>query len=88
MAARGPEARQAAAQALTGGQPGTRAGMTVYYGAGGATSSRFSEREIQLDVRQRLVHTIRALVTAAGGWRALPRGQADHAILRSLRQGI
>ena len=88
MAARGPEARQAAAQALTGGQPGTRAGMTVYYGAGGATSSRFSEREIQLDVRQRLVHTIRALVTAAGGWRALPRGQADLAILRSLRQGI
>ena len=61
-----------------------RGRMRIYYGVGGASSSRFSERKIQLSVRRRLVHTIRALL-AGRDWRALPRGQGDLALLRSTR---
>ena len=57
--------------------------MRVYYGQGGAGANRFSEKYRQLRVRQRLIHTIRALLAAyEPGWRNLPRGQKDLSILR------
>ena len=85
MATRGTDARAAAARALVPGRPGARQAMRVYYGAGGASSNRFSERDVQLRVRQRLVHTVRHIIEHhPGGWRALPRGQADLSLLRSV----
>ena len=54
--------------------------MRVYYGQGGSCHTRFSQRAQLLSVRQRLVRTVRA-VLAGRDWRALPRGQADLAIL-------
>ena len=82
MEARGEQARQAAARALAGGRPASRGAMRVYYGAAGAAANRFSERDIQLSVRQRLVHTVRHVLRGRD-WRALPRGQADLRLLRS-----
>ena len=81
MAARGPGARKAAAQALTDGKPGSRGTMRVYYGSTGAAANRFSERDIQLSVRQRLAHIVRHLLHGKD-WRQLPRGQLDLRILR------
>ena len=83
MAARGPDARKAAAQALTGGKPGSRGKMRVYYGSAGTAANRFSERDIQLSVRQRLAHIVRHLLRGKD-WRQLPRGQLDLRILRSV----
>ena len=54
--------------------------MQNYYGDAGAGNARRSERVMQLRVRQRLIHTIRHVIEAAGGWRAMHtshRGQAD-----------
>ena len=72
MRARGADARAAAARALREGSANQRGRMGLYYGGAGATNNRFSEREVQLAVRQRLVHTLRARL---GGrdWQALPR---------------
>jgi hypothetical protein len=80
-AAFGPDARQAAARALAVGKPSSRGRMRVYYGGAGASANRFSERVLQLDVRQRLVHTVRHLLRGRD-WRSLPRGQLDLRILR------
>ena len=44
-------------------------------------NTRQSERVIQLRVRQRLTHVIRRLIQNEGGWKCLPRGQKDLAIL-------
>ena len=60
--------------------------MRVYYGQGGALSNRAGERAKQLDVRQRLVRTVREVVaTKVGDWRKLPSGLADTGVLRSTR---
>ena len=80
MRHRGTAARSAAATALRAGSVNGRGRMKVYYGSAGAARNRFSERERQLDVRQRLTHTVRALLRGKD-WRTLPRGQADLAIL-------
>jgi len=74
------EARVAAARAAMPGAPATRNEMQSYYGDAGAGNARLSERMMQLRVRQRLTHTIRHVIAAAGGWRAMHvshRGQAD-----------
>jgi hypothetical protein len=84
MAARGGAEREAAARALAGGRPASRGAMRNYYGSGGASGNRFSEREIQLSVRQRLAHTVQHLLRGTD-WRRLPRGQADLGILSSVR---
>ena len=56
--------------------------MRNYYGASGSNAARVSERAIQLRVRQRLLRIVRAAIAATGlDWTALPRGQADLAIL-------
>ena len=81
MEAEPAEARKAAARAALPGQPATRGIMPVYYGTPGRGNTRQSERVIQLRVRQRLAHTIRRLIQNEGGWRCLPRGQMDLAIL-------
>jgi hypothetical protein len=75
------EARRAAAIAALPGRPSQRGAMRVYYGQAGALQNRSSERFIQLDVRQRLVHTVRHML-AGRDWRELPRGIADLDILR------
>ena len=60
--------------------------MRVYYGQGGALGNRAGERVKQLDVRQRLIRTVRAaLEQRVGDWRKLPPGLADVSILRSVR---
>ena len=82
--AEGRDARLAAARALVGGLPATRGQMRNYYGMAGSTANRFSERFTQLRVRQRLAHTLRAIVTNHGGWRALPRGPEDISLLQSV----
>ena len=65
---------------------GARRKLRVYYGPGGAPSTSFSERAKQLDVRQRLIRTVREVVAAkAGDWRALPRCLGDIGLLRSTR---
>ena len=51
-------------------RPGSRTKMRVYYGQGG---NRHSERDTQLDVRQRMAHTLRVLL-GSRDWRTLPRG--------------
>ena len=85
-AARGEEARQAAARARAAASQGARKKMRVYYGQGGALSNRAGERAKQLDVRQRLVRTVREVVaTKVGDWRKLPSGLADTGVLRSTR---
>ena len=81
MEAEPAEARKAAARAALPCQPATRGIMPVYYGTPGRGNTRQSERVIQLRVRQRLAHTIRRLIQNEGGWRCLPRGQMDLAIL-------
>ena len=58
--------------------------MRNYYGSGGASGNRFSERDIQLSVRQRLAHTVQHLLRGRD-WRRLPRGQADLGMLSSVR---
>ena len=52
--------------------------MRNYYGAAGAANTRSSERFTQLRVRQRLAHTVRAILHSRD-WRTLPRARADHA---------
>jgi hypothetical protein len=85
-AARGEAARAAAAKARAAATQGARRKMRVYYGQGGALSNRFGERAKQLDVRQRLIRTVREVVAAkAGDWRALPSGLGDIGVLRSTR---
>ena len=84
MAARGGAEREAAARALAGGRPASRGAMRNYYGSGGASGNRFSERDIQLSVRQRVAHTVQHLLRGRD-WRRLPRGQADLGILSSVR---
>ena len=81
MEAEPAEARRAAARAALPGQPATRGVMPVYYGGPGRGNTRQSERVIQLRVRQRLTHVIRRLIQNKGGWKCLPRGQKDLAIL-------
>ena len=81
MEAEPAEARKAAARAALPGQPATRGVMPVYYGGPGRGNTRQSERVIQLRVRQRLTHVIRRLIQNKGGWKCLPRGQKDLAIL-------
>ena len=82
--AQGRPARQAAAQAMLRGRPAIRADMKIYYGLAGTSASRFSERFLQLRVRQRLAHVLRWLVAASGGPEMLPRGPADISILQSV----
>ena len=84
MEAQGRPARQAAAQAMLRGRPAVRADMKIYYGLAGISGSRYSERFLQLRVRQRLAHVLRWLVSAAGGPERLPRGPADIGILQSV----
>ena len=84
MAARGETAREAAACALRGGSRNQRGRMGVYYGAAGAGNNRFSEREVQLAVRQRLIHTLRARLEGRD-WASLPKGPAHAALLASDR---
>ena len=74
-------ARKAAAVAALPGKAASRGKMRNYYGQAGASSTRFSERFTQLRVRQRLIHTVRALI---GGrvWHSLPRGPRDMQLLR------
>ena len=79
----GRDTRLAAARAQVGGLPATRRSMPVYYGLAGASANRVSERFTQVRVRQRLAHTIRLLVSKAGGWLSLPRGPDDLQILSS-----
>ena len=76
------DARLAAAKASLRGRPAVRGEMRIYYGMAGTTANRFSERFIQLRVRQRLCHTIRERLRQEGDWRSLPRGQGDIGILQ------
>ena len=62
------------------GRPAVRGAMRIYYGLAGTGGSRISERVIQLDVRQRLAHTVRAII-GDRRWQDLPRGPADLEIL-------
>ena len=54
--------------------------MRIYYGTAGSTGTHFSERDVQLRVRQRLIHTVRWILKDRD-WRSLPRGQADLGLL-------
>ena len=74
------DARRAAAMAALPGRPAVRGAMRIYYGLAGTGGSRISERVIQLDVRQRLAHTVRAII-GDRRWQDLPRGPADLEIL-------
>lgn len=83
-AAAAPDAaRRAAAIASLPGAPASRGAMRNYYGEGGASNTRFSERWTQLRVRQRLAHTVRALLEGRD-WTRLERGAKDLTLLRSL----
>ena len=74
----------AAAIAALPGKAASKGAMRVYYGTG---DKRRSERDTQLDVRQRLIHTVRAVIEAVpGGWTRMPRGPADLALLAPSRQ--
>jgi hypothetical protein len=85
-ASRGSSARMAAAQAAQAGRRGSAGAMRIYYGMSGALGNRVGERFKQLDVRQRLVRTIREILSHwEGGWLSLPRGQLDLKLLRSVR---
>ena len=79
--AEGWDARRAAAIASLRGRPATRGRMANYYGMAGTAANRFSERAVQLRLRQRLAHTVKFLIDQAGGWMTLARGQADIATL-------
>lgn len=76
------DARRAAAIASLPGAPASRGAMRNYYGESGATATRFSERWTQLRVRQRLAHTVRALLEGRD-WKQLERGHLDLSMLRS-----
>lgn len=86
-AAQPADARRAAAIASLPGKGASKGAMRNYYGAAGADPTRFSERYTQIRVRQRLVRTVRTKIEmylkakGAANWTALPRGQADLAIL-------
>ena len=81
-AAQPANARRAAAVASLPGKGASAGAMRNYYGASGSNAARVSERAIQLRVRQRLLRIVRAAIAATGlDWTALPRGQADLAIL-------
>jgi hypothetical protein len=75
-------ARREAAIASLPGNRSTRGNMNVYYGQAGTGGQRVSERMLQLRVRQRLVHTVRAALNGRD-WRDLPRGIDDLSILES-----
>ena len=84
------EARRAAAVASLPGKPSQRGRMRVYYGAPGAAAGgadrRYSERDMQLRVRQRLIHTVREVLRQRGwlgDWTAMPRGPLDLAAIRT-----
>ena len=67
------------------GQPCARGGMSLRYSQG---KGRRGEREVQLDVRERLVDAVRVGLEAWGRpWRELPPGNADWDILRAARGG-
>ena len=74
------DARRAAAIAALPGRPAVRGAMRVYYGLAGTGGARISERVIQLGVRQRLAHTVRAFI-GERRWQDLPRGPADLGLL-------
>ena len=69
-------ARRAAAIVQVKARARTAHKMHNYYGTGGATANRFSERIRQLSARQRLVHVIQIALDNRI-WHALPRGQLD-----------
>jgi len=74
------DARRAAAIASLPGRGSVRGAMRIYYGLAGLGGTRISERVTQLSVRQRLAHTVRAII-GARRWQDLPRGPADLTIL-------
>ena len=76
------QARRAAAVAALPGRRAQKGAMRVYYGQGGALGNRFGHRFKLLSARQRLVHTVRAVLVGRD-WRRLPRGQADLKLLKS-----
>ena len=76
------QARRAAAVAALPGRAATRGAIRVYYGQAGALGNRFGAKFKMLRVRQRLVHTVRAVLRGRD-WRKLPRGQLDLRLLRS-----
>ena len=83
------QARVAAARAAVPGQAATRGQMHIYYGDAGAGVNRISERVIQLRVRQRLTHVVRAVLQHHGGWLAVHashRGQDDLFLLAGTNQ--
>lgn len=75
------QARREAAIASLPGNRTQRGAMRIYYGAAGALANRTSERFIQLDVRQRLIHTVRHAMQGKD-WQSMPRGIADLDVLR------
>ena len=77
------QARREAAIASLQTKKSTKVKMQNYYGTAGSAHNRFSERWTQLRVRQRLAHTVRALLEGRD-WQKLERGQADLQILRSV----
>lgn len=79
-AAGGDEARAAAARASLPGRTAIRQQSRIYYNAG-STQNRRSERDVQLCVRQRLMHTLRAVISHYGV-SDLPRGQENLKLLR------
>ena len=82
----GADARVAAARATAAAQKGARRKMRVYYGQSGALANRTGERAKQLDVRQRLIRTVREVLQMnCPDWRLLPSGLADTNMLRSVR---
>ena len=80
----GRESRRAAAVANLRGRPAVRGQMQNYYGMAGTVANRWSERFVQLRVRQRLAHTLREIVTRAGGMASMLRGPADIRLLQSM----
>ena len=58
--------------------------MQEYYGQPGASGNRFSERDLQIRTRLRLAKIVGIAVQYSGGWRRLPRGQADLQIISSV----
>ena len=60
------------------------AAMQEYYGDPGSSANRWSERDLQVRTRLRLAKIVGLAVAHAGGWRRLPRGQADLQIISSV----
>jgi hypothetical protein len=83
MEAEGRDARKAAARASLRGRPAVRGTMRIYYGMAGTSANRFSERFIQLRVRQRLAHVMKQRIIACGGAHTFARGQKDITILQA-----